>query len=121
MRDFAYSVLSLQDISVRFNTQNLDEEKTIPINYRQNLFLIFKEAINNIAKHAQATEVSVLLENGIRDFIMKISDNGIGIDSGKNNNGNGLGNMEMRANRINAELKIISESGVEVLLKMKKL
>jgi ligand-binding sensor domain-containing protein/signal transduction histidine kinase len=120
MRDFAFSVLSLQDIQVKFSSDGLDPEKKIPINYRQNLFLIFKESINNIARHSGATQVAVLLDNTGNEFIMRISDNGHGFDKSSVKSGNGLGNMAMRAKRIGGEITINSGNGVMICLSIKK-
>jgi len=121
MRDFAYSILSLQDIQVKFSFDGLDPEKRIQINYRQNLFLIFKESINNIARHSGATQVNVLLDNTRNEFTMRISDNGHGFDKSSVKSGNGLGNMAMRAKRIGGEIEISSKNGVTITLKLKKI
>jgi ligand-binding sensor domain-containing protein/signal transduction histidine kinase len=121
MRDFAYNVLPIRDIAVNFSTEGLDEEKTIPINFRQNIFLIFKECINNAAKHSKANKVTICLNNSINSFEMKIHDDGSGFDPSMVKNGNGLKNMKMRANRLDGILEINANSGVEITLKMKKL
>ncbi len=121
MRDFAYSVLSLQDIAVSFKTHSLDPDKKIPINYRQNIFLIFKESINNIARHAGATAVTVELRNDRQNFSMRVSDNGHGFEKTTVKSGNGLGNMEMRAKRIGAKISVKSDEGVNIFLTMNKI
>ena len=105
---------------MKFSSDGLDPEKTIPINYRQNLFLIFKESINNIARHSGATQVAVLLDNTGNEFTMRISDNGHGFDKSSVKSGNGLGNMAMRAKRIGGEITINSGNGVMIFLTIKK-
>jgi signal transduction histidine kinase len=71
---------------------------------RKNIFLIFKEAINNAAKYANATRVEVELNYQNKQFRLFIKDNGIGFDSQTVKRGNGLKNMEKRAAEINGEL-----------------
>jgi signal transduction histidine kinase len=121
MRDFAFSVLTIKEIQVEFKTENLTLAKKIPVNYRQNIFLIYKEAINNIAKHSEATKVVVNLENSRDSFVLYIKDNGRGYDPAEDQNGNGLKNMKMRSERINGRLTINSNHGVEIVLKLKKI
>jgi len=121
MRDFAYNVLPIKDIAVDFSVDGMEEERKIPINFRQNIFLVFKECINNIAKHSKANKVTIRMDNKINSFEMKIQDNGCGFDPLIIKNGNGLKNMKMRAERLGGTLEINSNSGVEVILKMKKL
>ncbi len=52
---------------------------------------------------------------------MKIVDNGIGLNNEKNNLGNGLRNMKLRAERINGKLDFINKNGLTILLNVKKI
>jgi signal transduction histidine kinase len=85
---------------------------------RREIYLIFKECVNNLAKHSGATETefAVRLEN--ENLIIAIKDNGRGFDVGQKSNGkqngfggNGLGNMKKRAKKCGGELQIDSEIG----------
>ena len=76
------------------------------------LFRIIQESLNNIIKHANATEVSISLKYIKRSLTVRIQDNGTGFkteDTTFNNNGSGLGNMKKRAQMINAKLYIDSK------------
>jgi ligand-binding sensor domain-containing protein len=118
MRDHIHNVLGPADISFSFNQQGLQEHKKLSVVFRQNVYLIFKEAINNLVKHSGAGHVQIDLqkENGL--FSMRIADDGTGIASGKHSSGQGLSNMQMRARRLNATLDITSVKGVTILLKV---
>jgi signal transduction histidine kinase/ligand-binding sensor domain-containing protein len=118
MQDHIHNVLAPADREFTFNQQGLNEHKKLSVLFRQNVYLIFKEAINNIVKHSNATHVQIDLvkEHGI--FSMRIADNGKGIDKGKHSSGQGLNNMHMRAKRLNATLDITSVHGVTILLKV---
>jgi signal transduction histidine kinase len=82
----------------------------------------FKEIINNVAKHSKATHVNVRLGNYGPVFEMSVSDNGTGAPThnGFAPKGQGLSNLSMRAQRLDAELMIDGESGYEVRFTLKK-
>jgi len=84
---------------VRFRAELPPGLPPIPIlpEVRHNVFLAFKEAVNNVVKHAHATEarVKLVLEPG--QFTLSVADNGRGLGdlSGKQLR-NGLKNMRRR-------------------------
>jgi signal transduction histidine kinase len=118
MHDHIHNVLAPAEIEFTFDQRGLQEQQKLSVLFRQNVYLIFKETINNIVKHSGATHVKIELhkENGI--FYMRISDNGKGIDKGKHSSGQGLSNMHMRAGRLKANLDITSMNGVSIVLKV---
>jgi len=75
-------------------------------------FRILQESMTNILRHAQATEVSVIVAINSEDdsFNMKIIDNGIGFDVTTTKNTFGLLGMQERANMINGKFSITSNS-----------
>lgn len=79
-----------------------------------NLYRIAQEALNNIAKHAAADQVSVILEKRARDVVLVVEDNGRGFDPNEKNNlseGLGLISMRERASLVGGALEIESEAG----------
>lgn len=78
---------------------------------RRSFLLIIKEALNNIAKHSQATEVSLKVYQKKTDLIVKIKDNGRGMDLSITKNGNGLGNIKHRCTKMNGKFTIKSQLG----------
>lgn len=121
MKEFSHSLLSRKNISVLFHQEGLDEDKKIPVDLRQDIYLIFKEAINNIAKHSMATEVKISLKNFANEFTMSISDNGI-VNTSKSESrktGHGIKNMRMRAERSGGKIEINIEKGYKILYKRK--
>jgi PAS domain S-box-containing protein len=79
------------------------------------LYRIAQEALNNVAKHAQATQVDLLLEQTADSLVLIIEDNGIGFDEeariGPSGRGMGLIGMNERASLIGATIEIESEKG----------
>ena len=122
MRDFLDTVFPAGEIKIDFQTHGLDFKQKIAQNVRQNIYLIFKETVNNAAKHSGATEINIRLTNGTGTFIMEIYDNGSGFKANIKNTGHhGINNMQMRAKRIGGELLIESCPGTKIILKARSL
>ncbi|MDJ0835899.1 MAG: two-component regulator propeller domain-containing protein [Acidobacteriota bacterium] len=117
MRDFAADTFSHQGGEVEFELHGLRETRRLPVDLRKNLYLVFKEALTNVAKYAGASRVRVRLESRKRDFLLAISDNGRGLGKGFHRSGHGIRNMKMRARDLGGELQIIDTgSGLDVVL-----
>lgn len=79
---------------------------------RRNIFLSVKEALNNILKHAQATEVTIDLRLEGNNLSIIVKDNGVGIDTEKLRRfGNGMSNMKRRMESISGEFEITTHQG----------
>ena len=90
-----------------------------PVNgeIRRNVFLVIKEALNNILKHAKATEVSLALKKDKTGISLFIQDNGIGIDfDNLRMFGSGLKNMKERMTKSSIEFSIENKNGTLVTL-----
>ncbi len=71
---------------------------------RQNLWLIFKEMVTNIARHSGATEAEVVLGYKSGRLRIEVSDNGRGFDAEAVTDGNGVKNIRSRAEQIGAKI-----------------
>ncbi len=117
MREFAASVLAAKSATFDFTATGLDLQKRLPVDIRQSLYLIFKESVNNIAKHAaEASHVEIQLQNLAEHFNMTIRDDGKNSNSGAKLTGQGLRNMKMRAARIGGDLEFSCKDGCVVSL-----
>ncbi len=116
MRDFAYNTLSENDIIVDFTQEIPEPNRKINVLLRQNIFSVFKEAINNILKHSGASAARITIQNTEKVFRMEIRDNGHGFIEAGDEKGNGLRNMRMRAERIGGNLEISSGQGTTIVL-----
>jgi ligand-binding sensor domain-containing protein len=110
MHELAEELLLPAEISYQIDVDDLNLQKKINFNCRRNLYLIYKEAINNLIKHSDAKFVNVRLINnkGVCEFSIK--DNG-STKPLHHVSGLGLANMKMRAENINANLKFDLENG----------
>jgi len=103
-------------ISIPDNLPNIEVIGEI----RRNVFLVVKEALNNILKHAKATEVSITLERVEDSLSLYIHDNGKGIDlDAIRQFGNGLKNMKKRMQDIDIDFRIENKHGTLITLHRK--
>jgi two-component sensor histidine kinase len=102
----------LNSMGISFKTKNLEKLKDVklPMDVKQNLYLIFKEAVNNSIKHSSCKQIT--LESNLRNDVLEISlsDDGNGFDDSLISKGNGLKNMENRAAQIKGRIKIKSSA-----------
>src|SRR6185436_12599079 len=118
MQEHLHNMLIPANIDFELRHANLADNEKLDMNFRQNVYLTFKEAINNVVKHSKASNVLVEIKKENDMFILQIKDDGKGISDKKFASGQGLYNMELRAKRLKAELEIISKNGLTVLLKV---
>lgn len=120
MKDYAEFALRPLGIQYGFESNGITGLTFLSQQVRQNMWLIYKEAITNVCKHSQAREVQIILDFNDSQWRMCIKDNGKGL-SDFSSQGNGLRNMHNRAHKIRAELKIESgKRGVMVTLAKKQ-
>ena len=97
----------LNSVGISFKVKNIDKTNDVklPMEYKQNLLLIFKEGINNSIKHSNCSKI--ILEANIRGDVIEmiLSDDGSGFDEKNMIYGNGLRNMESRAKKIGGRMK----------------
>jgi hypothetical protein len=85
--------------------------ETLSLDFRQHIFLIFKESLTNIVKHADATRVEIIFSQGHGSKILTIQDNGSGFDAQATTSGTGLKALRRRAARLGGTLEVISKPG----------
>jgi signal transduction histidine kinase len=109
MKDFTLGIM--KDMDYEFRTP----DTTIPIrltpDVRRNVLLIYKEIINNIVKHAGAKKVEIEVWIVDSQFILSVSDDGVGFDEQVVKKGEGLQNLRKRASDLGGTLKIQSCPG----------
>jgi ligand-binding sensor domain-containing protein/two-component sensor histidine kinase len=112
MRSLTHDMLKTKKIECQFKYDETLNDVSLPMGIRRNIYLIFKEALNNMIKYSNATKASIKMLHENKNMILIISDNGIGFDRSLSHNGNGLVNMAQRAEEIGAKINIESEQGV---------
>lgn len=122
MERFAKDISASRNIGLSLNLQALEEVK-LSMDQRKNIYLIFKEAINNAVKYSgtEKIEVNTSLQN--KQLLMTIKDHGKGFEEEGLAKGNGLDNMRQRAKDAGGVLGITSSlgGGTAIILSVSKL
>ncbi|GGD83565.1 hypothetical protein GCM10011514_54550 [Emticicia aquatilis] len=120
MQEFTAKMLEPQNIEYQFNAD--ESLKTIKWSSQKyyDFYMIFKEAINNVAKYAEAKTLTINLLKHQNLLILSIKDNGKGFDLHQQKMGNGIINMKKRAEQLKGFFSISSEigSGTEIEVKI---
>jgi signal transduction histidine kinase len=109
-----FAVEFLQQANIRCDLDLPDHppERPVSAELRHSLFLIVKEALNNIVRHAQATEVRLQISITANSLDLLIADNGRGIERQPNDTlADGLRNMRQRAKELDAQFHLESAPG----------
>jgi len=108
MRRFADDTLGARDIALRFIAAVNDADTKLGTDVRREVFLIFKEAINNVVRHSDCREAEIKLQTQNGWLVLQVSDDGQGFDCTELNEGQGLSSMRERATRLGSQCQIMS-------------
>jgi signal transduction histidine kinase len=119
MRRFAHDVFGARNIKLCFLSSG-EREVRIPPDVRREIFLIFKECVNNAARHSgcDAVEVESAVKNSWLE--LRLADNGRGLDAAVAPSGHGLTSMRRRIHGLGGEIEVASREpgGVSVHLRV---
>ncbi|MEQ9717907.1 MAG: two-component regulator propeller domain-containing protein [Balneola sp.] len=115
MQDYILNVLEPKNFQVSYNFEDLKMENKLEVPVKENLYLIFKEAVNNISKYSNGDEVDISMRTENGGFKFQIHDNGTS-GAGTKKTGHGLRNMVMRAKRIGSDIDVSTKNGFTVLV-----
>jgi signal transduction histidine kinase len=110
MRWFAGETLSGRGVSLHFSVAGEERELRLKVDTRRQVFLIFKESVNNIARHAQARHAKVALKADQNWLVLEVADDGCGFDAVQCGR-HGLRNMAERAHTLGGILEVSSCPG----------
>jgi len=116
----AYAVEYLSQNGIKCIAEIPDQLPQIFVSgeFRRNIYLTIKEALHNIVKHAQASEVRIKINVDHNNLNICIKDNGMGFDRNSIRAfSNGLSNMELRIKETGGQFEIKSEKGTDINIK----
>ena len=121
MKHFAVQTLEPKSMQVDFDIDSPAVDYLNTLSARRNIFLIFKEAVNNAVKYSGADRVGVSLKmmNGesAKPCAFTVRDNGKGFNQASSPSGNGIRNMRNRAVQLGGSLDIQSTTqGTQVIM-----
>jgi signal transduction histidine kinase len=109
MKEAADSILA--GVECEFKSPPVDLSHKLTLQFRQNLFLLYKEALTNVARHARASRVQIDVSQQPDSWRFSVQDDGIGFDPNASYAGNGLKNLRLRALKLSGVLNIDSKPG----------
>jgi ligand-binding sensor domain-containing protein/two-component sensor histidine kinase len=113
MQDYVNQVFANGEVEFHYNFDQLRVHEKLPVDVKENVYLIFKEAINNVVKHSNASKVDIHFSFSGKNYELVISDNGTSIQTNRKS-GQGLRNIKMRAERIGSNVEINTNGGFTV-------
>ncbi|MBC8110430.1 MAG: tetratricopeptide repeat protein [Verrucomicrobia bacterium] len=111
MQEYAFPLAEIKNIQLNFRAEPSLKNLQLEMTLRKNMYLIFKESLNNCFKYAQATFITIDIYRQENKLFMKIVDNGIGFNNNTVTLGNGLKNMQKRALEVAGSLSLESTPG----------
>lgn len=87
---------------------HLNSDLELPHDVKEVIYRVAQEALNNVIKHAQASEVTIQLDRAARQLELSIRDDGCGFDTRQETAGIGLYSMRERTQTIDATLTVDS-------------
>ena len=120
MRSFASDILEARGIDFTFRVAPEVQGLRLDMRARREFFLLFKEAVNNLAKYAQCERASIQLTYEQRQLVLVVADDGVGFDlnAPAQGGGNGLVNMHTRAAAMGGTLTITTAPGEGTMLRL---
>jgi ligand-binding sensor domain-containing protein/signal transduction histidine kinase len=120
MREFAGEIFANRDMEFELRTPSPEAYLKLGADVRRTVFLIFKEAVNNIVRHSCCDKADIELRVEGSVLLLNVSDDGKGFDATLEAAGNGLASMRSRAASMGGEVEIGSRkpSGTRVTLRL---
>ena len=111
MRRFASEVLEARNIEFTFRAPDSEENIRLDASIRREVFLVFKEAVNNLAKHSGCRAADIEFRASHDALTLRLSDDGHGFDATLESEGHGLVSMRERATAIGGAFYLRSSRG----------
>ncbi|MGB8192210.1 MAG: ATP-binding protein, partial [Chitinophagaceae bacterium] len=111
IREFGLKLCDAKDIAFKVHISESFKTSKLDLEQRRNLYLIFKECLNNAIKYSNCTIIQLFITQQRRHLKMVIEDNGKGFSEEAITKGNGLNNIRKRAMEINGNATIESAPG----------
>jgi PAS domain S-box-containing protein len=112
MQEHAAGLLEARNIGFSVDVPDEPLGMDLPMEKRRQIYMIFKEAMNNLLKHSECRGASLVVRLEGHELLLSISDDGKGFRAGNGRGGNGLANMRARATTMRGSLVIGSTEGI---------
>lgn len=116
IKEFAGESLLAKNINYTLHLDDIQLTEELTGAIRQNLYLITKEAIANILKHSNASEVHITLAKSHKSIKLNINDDGVILTNTSSPSGLGLNNMRRRASQLGGTIDFKQDNGFKILV-----
>lgn len=115
MRQFAIEMLGATGADARLTLIGDETPRRVGPDFRRQVFLIFKEAVHNAARHSRCSSVEIEIAMDRRGLTLSVRDDGTGFSTDERSDGQGIASMQRRARSLNGLVEISSnEQGTTV-------
>jgi ligand-binding sensor domain-containing protein/signal transduction histidine kinase len=118
MRHFASDVFTARGVDFQFQGPGPEPDIKVGADVRRQVLLIFKESVNNAVRHSRCNRVDIDFAVEKHWLVLRIRDNGKGLDLAKCDGGHGLASMRARAESLGGVLELRSGPGTEIALRI---
>lgn len=115
---FAKPIAEQGNLNIKFHWDSALEEINIPLEIRQNVYFVIKEALNNMFKYAGAKEAEVTFIKEKNILKVSVKDDGTGFDLSAVTDRNGIRNMQNRVKYMHGNIEIHSQNGTIVVIQV---
>ncbi len=123
IRTFAAKLFEAKDINYKIKIDESIKHVHLQMEYRQHIYLILKEAVNNLVKYSECTEAEIAVSCHASFLEVVVKDNGHGFDADNKTFGNGINSMKKRAAEMKSKIEINSKKNlgttITLLVKIK--
>jgi signal transduction histidine kinase len=116
MRSFSTQIFEASDVEFRFDCTGIPMEHTLGPEALRHLYLVFKEAVNNAARHSGCSAASASLHCAHGRLVMTIADNGRGFQPAAGPDHHGIESLRSRAVALKGTITWTSEKGTTVVM-----
>jgi signal transduction histidine kinase len=113
--EYGIDIYEKKGIKFHLDIEESKNDISLNLESRRHIYLIFKEAMNNSLKYSEATDITFSVKILGKHTVLKLQDNGVGFDSNLIKMGNGLMNMQARAEAMRCKLNISSLGGSTIV------
>ena len=116
MRHFVSDLCTARQIAFRFETPPPENDLVVGANVRREVFLLFKEAVTNMARHSGCSQADLEFRYDANRLFLRIADNGRGFDIAAHSDGHGLRSMRTRSEALGGRFDVSSAPGGGTIL-----
>jgi PAS domain S-box-containing protein len=111
MRHFASDLFTARQIDFSFRAPAPERDIAVGANVRREVFLVFKEAVNNVVRHSECSGAELEFTAEAVGLVLRVSDDGRGFDTAHAASGHGLLSMRERTEGLGGQLEVVSQPG----------